>query len=294
VALGEDAMFGPILEFGQGGEAGGLRHDVAVDLPPLNLALAGALLAQAGVSAEVATVPGGAAAVAELLVRVSQLVVEQPGVARLEIDPLHLDAAGIRAGAVRVVVRARAALAISPYPVEWVRRFDARGQEMVIRPVRPEDAAAHAAFFARLSPEDVRYRFFSALRALSAEQIARLTQVDYEREMAFLAVLPAVPGGVEGDTVGVARLVREVDTGAAEFAVVVQGDAKGRGVGGALMRQLIDWGRSKGVREIEGQVLADNAPMLGFIRRLGFTVRRVAGEADIVEARLALEPPGGP
>jgi len=292
VALGEDAMFGPILTFGQGGAAGGLRHDVAVDLPPLNLALATGLVGQTGVSAEIATVPGGMARVADLLVRVSQLAVEQTRVAALEIDPLYLDAGGIRAGAVRVVLRdpGRAALAIPPYPIEWVRPFDTKGETLVIRPVRPEDAAAHAAFFARLSPEDVRYRFFSAIRALSAEQIARMTQVDYEREMALLAVRPAEPGGLVGETVGVARLVREMDTGAAEFAVVVQGDAKGRGVGGALMGGLIDWGRSKGVREIEGQILADNAPMLGFIRRLGFTVRRMPDDADVMEARLSLPP----
>ncbi len=290
VVLGEDAMFGPILAFGRGGVAGEVRRDVAVDLPPLNLALAGGLVGQTGVSVEIATVPGGMFRVADLLVRVSQLAVEQPLVAGLEIDPLYLDEDGVRAGAVRVVLRepGRAALAIPPYPTEWVRRLDARGEEMVIRPVRPEDAAAHSAFFARLSPEDVRYRFFSAIRALSAEQIARMTQVDYEREMALLAVRPSVRGGVVGETVGVARLVREMDTGAAEFAVVVQGDAKGRGVGGALMRQLIEWGRSKGVREIEGQILADNAPMLGFIRRLGFTVRRMPDDADVMQARLVV------
>jgi acetyltransferase len=189
-----------------------------------------------------------------------------------------------------VVLRADATsrLAILPYPTEWVRRHDSGGEVVVIRPIRPEDAAAHAALFARLSPEDVRYRFFSAIRALSAEQIARLTQVDYEREMALVAVRP------NGDTVGVARLVREMDTGEAEFAVVVQADAKGHGIAGALMRHLLDWGRSKGVREVVGQVLADNAPMLAFIRKLGFKVRRSPGDADIMEARLALTPPPGP
>ena len=120
---------------------------------------------------------------------------------------------------------------------------------------------------------------------LSTEQIARLTQVDYEREMALLAVRP------DGTTVGVARLVREMDTGEAEFAVVVQGDAKGNGVASALMRHLLAWGRAKGVREVVGQVLADNAPMLAFIRKLGFKVRRTPGDADVLAARLALTPP---
>ena len=296
VALAEDAMFGPVLAFGQGGPAGGLRHDLAVDLPPLNPALARGLVAQTGVAAEIATIPGGADAVADLLVRVSQLAVEQPHVAALELDPIHLDAAGLRVGAARITLHhpGRGPLAIPPYPTEWIRHHDASGQPIVIRPVRPEDAEAHEAFFARLSPEDVRYRFFSAIRALSAEQIGRLTQVDYEREMALLAVRPTAPGALVGETVGVARLVREMDSGEAEFAVVVQGDAKGAGVASALMRQLLDWGRSKGVREVVGQILADNAPMLAFIRRLGFQVKRCKDDADIMEARLALEPPPAP
>lgn len=296
VALAEDAMFGPVLAFGQGGPAGGLRHDFAVDLPPLNPALASGLVAQTGVAAEIATIPGGAAAVADLLVRVSQLAVEQPHVASLELDPIHLDAAGLRVGAARITLRhpGRGPLAIPPYPTEWIHHHDASGQPIVIRPVRPEDAEAHEAFFARLSPEDVRYRFFSAIRALSAEQIGRLTQVDYEREMALLAVRPAAPGALAGETVGVARLVREMDSGEAEFAVVVQGDAKGAGIASALMRQLLDWGRSKGVREVVGQILADNAPMRAFIRRLGFKVKRCKDDADIMEARLALEPPPAP
>ena len=286
-ALGEDAMFGPFLAFGQGGRAGEARHDIAIDLPPLNPALAASLIAHTGIAAEIATIPGAAAAVADLLVRVSQLAVEQPHIATIELDPLHLDATGIRAGAAAITLRTGGAsrLAIPPYPSEWVRPHDAGGEAMVIRPIRPEDAAAHAAFFARLSPQDVRYRFFSAIRALSTEQIVRLTQVDYEREMALLAVRP------DGTTVGVARLVREMDTGEAEFAIVVQADGRGHGVASALMHQLLAWGRAKGVREVVGQVLADNAPMLAFIRKLGFKVRRTPGDADVMEARLALTPP---
>jgi len=286
VALDEDRMFGPTIGFGQGGPAGALRPDTAVDLPPLNLALAAALVAHTATSADIAAVSGGAAAVADLLVRISQLAVDAPQIATLLIDPLHLDAAGLRAGAVRIVLRADGVgrLAIPPYPREWVRSHGAGGEVLVIRPIRPEDAAAHAAFFGRLSPQDVRYRFFSAIRALSAEQVARLTQVDYEREMALVAVRPAT-----SETVGVARLVREVDVGRAEFAVVVQADAKGSGVASALMRHLLDWGRAKGVREVEGQVLADNAPMLAFVRKLGFTVRRMHDEPDVMEARLILD-----
>ena len=110
-ALGEDAMFGPFLAFGQGGRAGEARHDIAIDLPPLNPALAASLIAHTGIAAEIATIPGAAAAVADLLVRVSQLAVEQPAIVTLELDPLHLDAAGIRAGAAAITPAHRRCLA---------------------------------------------------------------------------------------------------------------------------------------------------------------------------------------
>jgi acetyltransferase len=157
------------------------------------------------------------------------------------------------------------------------------GERLVVRPIRPEDAEQHGAFFSRLSPQDIRYRFFTAMRELSPEQMARLTQIDYDREMAFIAARER-----GGDTVGVGRVVCEDDR-QGEFAVIVQADMKGRGVASHLMRRLIDWSRARGLREIVGQVLADNAPMLAFVRHLGFSVRRMPAEPDVVEARLALE-----
>jgi acetyltransferase len=281
VEVGEDAMFGPRIAFGLGGEAGALRRDVAVDLPPLNHALAAGLVGQTGVAATIATVPGGLAAVGELLVRVAQMVVDVPRIAEMVLDPVHLGGEGVRVARARVVLREAGVgrLAISPYPVEWIRTHDG----LTIRPIRPEDAAAHQAFFARLAPEDVRYRFFSAMRELSREQVARMTQVDYEMEMALVAERPGA-----GEILGVARLVRDVEAGEAEFAVIVESAAKGRGVASALMRHLLDWGRSRGVREVVGQVLADNAPMLAFVRKLGFSVRRTPGDADVMVARISL------
>jgi acetyltransferase len=135
--------------------------------------------------------------------------------------------------------------------------------------------------FARLTPEDVRYRFFSAMRSLSAEQTVRMTDVDYGREMAIIAVDEA------GQTAGVARLVRnDSDGNTAEFAVIVEPAAKGLGLASALMRAIIAWGKAQGVQEINGQILADNLPMLAFIRRLGFSIERIPGESDVLEARL--------
>ncbi len=266
----------------------------AFDLLPLNLPLAHALIARSGAAGALTAGPdqpaADEAAVAETMVRVSQLIVDFPEIAALVIDPLFADADGVLAGNAWLGLRPRgesATLAISPYPAALVEHVVLGGEALTIRPIRPEDAAAHAAFFARLPPEDVRLRFFSSLRELGAEQIARLTQVDYERELALIAVREA-----DGATVGVARLVRDAsdaDAGhEAEFAVLVQPDMKGRGLAGALTKRLLEWARGRGVSEVVGQVLAENAPMLAFVRRLGFTVRHLPHEAEVVEARLAL------
>ena len=173
-------------------------------------------------------------------------------------------------------------LALPPYPTELIGAYSAKGQNFTIRPIRPEDAQAHGAFFSRLTPEDIRYRFFSAVRELSPEQMARMTQVDYEREMAFIATRTGADG--QEETVGVSRLVRDAPEHG-EFAVIVQPDTKGAGLAGHLMTRLLDWGRSQGMKEVVGQVLSDNRPMLGFIRKLGFTIHPVPGEPDLVEAK---------
>ena len=172
---------------------------------------------------------------------------------------------------------------IAPYPADLAEQWEAGGENLIIRPIRPEDAAAHSGLFSRSSPEDVRFRFFSSLRELSPERIARLTQVDYDREMAFIAVR------ANGDTVGVARLIRDGDEG--EFAVIVQPDVKGRGIARRLVQRLIDWGRSQGMVTIVGQVLAENQTMLAFVRHLGFTLHRMPEEPEVIEARLPLSPP---
>ena len=165
-------------------------------------------------------------------------------------------------------------LAITPYPIELAEHWTTpNGERLLFRPIRPEDADQHAAFFSRLSPQDIRYRFFTAMRELSAEQMARLTQIDYDREMAFVAAREAT-----GETVGVARLVCENER-EGEFAVIVQADMKGQGVARQLMQRLIEWARRRGLREVVGQVLADNAPMLAFVRRLGFRRAAFAGGA---------------
>jgi acetyltransferase len=292
IRVDDDATFGPIISFGQGGTTADIAGDASADLPPLNLALAHGLIGRTRAASTLARFrdnpPANEPAVAEALVRVSQLIVDFPEIAELDLNPLIVDTDGVVAADAWLRLREAGddggGLAITPYPVELVEHWiTPDGERLIVRPIRPEDADGHGAFFSRLSPQDIRYRFFSAMRELSPEQMARLTQIDYDREMAFIALRETT-----GETVGVARLVCE-DARQGEFAVIVQGDMKGKGVAGHLMRRLIDWARGRGLSAVVGQVLADNAPMLAFVRHLGFSVKRMPDEPDVVEARLSLE-----
>ncbi len=292
IRVDDDATFGPIISFGQGGTTADIVGDASADLPPLNLALAHGLIGRTRAASTLARFrdnpPANESAVAEALVRVSQLIVDFPEIAELDLNPLIVDTDGVLAADAWLRLREAGddggGLAITPYPVELVEHWiTPDGERLIVRPIRPEDADEHGAFFSRLSPQDIRYRFFSAMRELSPEQMARLTQIDYDREMAFIALRET-----SGETVGVARLVCE-DERQGEFAVIVQGDMKGKGVASHLMQRLIDWARRRGLSAVVGQVLADNAPMLAFVRRLGFGVKRMPEEPDVVEARLTLE-----
>ncbi len=261
IEVTDDPEFGPVIALGP---------KRAMDLPPLNLTLAHALIADAGLPDD--------DALAERLVRVSQLIVDFPVIAGLSLGPTWMASLTLRPAGAPL-----GRLAIAPYPSELVEHRTARDEALIVRPIRPEDAAAHACFFKRLSPTDVRFRFFSAIHELSPERMARLTQVDYEREMAFIAIRAAT-----NETVGVARIVGDTEGRSGEFAVIVQADMKGKGLASHLMHRLIDWARSRGMAEVVGQILADNAPMLAFIRHLGFTLRRLADEPEVMEARLDL------
>ncbi|HVY14001.1 MAG TPA: GNAT family N-acetyltransferase [Rhodopila sp.] len=286
-----DPTFGPVIAFGPGGT---MAHtgDTAIDLPPLNLALARGLIHRCRAGSALSRslrdqTAANETAVSETLVRVSQLIVDFPEIAELYIPALFADSRGVLA--VDAWLRLRApeeppvSLAIAPYPANLIEHRMVGDDPVTIRPVRPEDALAHTAFFGRLSPEDIRFRFFSAMRELSPELTARLTQVDYDREMAFIAVKDGT-----NETIGVARLTCEVDHEGGEFAVIVQADMKGRGLASHLMCRLIDWARTQGLKRVVGQILSDNAPMLAFVRHLGFEVHRMPDDPEVMEAVLAL------
>jgi acyl-CoA synthetase (NDP forming)/RimJ/RimL family protein N-acetyltransferase len=275
VSVHDDAVFGPAI--GVSVPGGITRYG----LPPLNLKLALDLAEAAGLHGKAAE------AACQMLVRVSQLLVDEPGIGLVRAAPVWLGEAGAFCGEAAIWLRPpgeAAVLAIPPYPEQLSERWESRGESFTIRPIRPEDAQAHAEMVRRVPPEDMRYRFFTAAREVAPEQMARLTQIDYEREMAFIAVRER-----DQATVGVARLVREMGTPRGEFAIVVEPSAKGLGLAAHLMQRVIDWGRGVGLGEIAGTILADNHAMIGFVRHLGFAVRHVPDEADVVEAVLRLE-----
>lgn len=294
--LGEDAMFGPFIGFGLGGTAAELLGDEAFDLPPLNDALAKGLIARSRAGVLLAGyrdhAPADQEAVEAALVRLSQIAVDFPEILRFGINPLVARADGVVALDASCRLRPPGevgVLAIPPYPEEWVTRWTARsGEVLTLRPIRPEDAEAHAAFFGRLTAEDIRWRFFSQLKELPPQQIARLTQLDYDREMAFVAIRQGADGMDE--LLGVARLIREPDGQTGEFAVVVDRQMKGQGLGRQLMERLFAWAQASGIATVAGQVLADNAPMLAFVKRLGFTLRRRAEDEEVVEVRRIVPP----
>jgi RimJ/RimL family protein N-acetyltransferase len=175
-------------------------------------------------------------------------------------------------------------LAIRPYPkeLELEMQVPVLGAAL-IRPIRPEDAPALAQFCERLSADDVRMRFFSAWRTLPPQQLARLTQIDYDRAMAFVMIESRT-----GEFAGVARFSADPDNVAAEFAIVVRTDLKGKGLGRILMTKLLDYARIRGLSEIHGQVLRENSAMLAFCRGLGFSFRPDADAPEVVRASIVL------
>jgi len=172
------------------------------------------------------------------------------------------------------------------YSAEPAERWEAGGEWLLIRPIRPADAAEHDAFFHRLSPEDIRLRFFAAVRELTSAQLDKFTRLDYDRDMALIAVREET-----GQMSGWRGLVREADPLVAEFAVIVQHDVQGKGVATHLMRRLLDWAPLHGVREVVGEILAENVAMIELARHLGFQLRHLPEDQQVIEARLRLARP---
>ena len=286
-----DAVFGPVVIFGQGGTAVGVTGDRAVGLPPLNAVLARDLISRTHVSKLLAGYggrpPADIGAITRTLIQLAQLVADIPEIVEIDINPLVADERGVLALDARMRVAPSNAtgldrFAIRPYPEELEEWILWQGRKVLLRPIKPEDGAQHVEFFNALEPEDIRYRVFTHIRELQGSQLARLTQIDYDREMAFIAVSEHDPGRFE--TLGVVRAVADPDNIAAEFAIIVRSDLKGQGLGPILLKKLIDYCRSRGTRELVGEALADNQRVVGLARRFGAALTQ--SEPDIVALRI--------
>ncbi|MFN9746442.1 MAG: GNAT family N-acetyltransferase, partial [Betaproteobacteria bacterium] len=291
-----DPLFGPVVLFGQGGTAVEVLADRALALPPLNRSLAAQLVRRTRVARLLAgwrDVPAAdIAAVERVLVAVSELLAAEPRITEIDINPLLADAEGVVALDARVRVNAAAPggaarFAIRPYPAHLMQRQSWQGRALTIRPIRPEDEPQHLAFLERLTAEDIRMRVFYSRRTLPRSELARLVQIDYEREMAFVATA-AGEGGAE-ETLGTARATCDPDNDTAEFGVIVRSDLKGGGLGRLLMEALIAHLRQRGTRLLVGEVLLENRSMRALCQRLGFDERRGDGTVHVT---LALQPPG--
>jgi acetyltransferase len=295
VGLAADPVFGPVVLFGHGGTATEVLRDRAIGLPPLNSVLARELVERTQIARVLAGYrdrpPANIAAITDVLVRVSHLVADLPQILELDINPLLADEHGVIALDARLKVSDLAPagvdrFAIRPYPEELEEWVDWQGKRVLLRPIRPEDGHRHLEFFNRLDPEDIRLRMFMSLRELHPSQLARLTQIDYDREMAFIATSEREPGVFE--TLGVARAVTDPDNTTAEFAIIVRSDVKGRGLGPILFRKLVDYTRARGTGELVGDALAENARVISLANSFGFSVDRV--DAGMVKLRLRLNP----
>ena len=174
-------------------------------------------------------------------------------------------------------------MAALPYPKHLEIRTELSGLgPVLVRPVKPEDEPTYHAAFARLSPEDVRMRFFAPMKELPDDMAHQLTHIDYDREMAFVMLRQP-----EGDLVGTSRMIMAKD-GKAEFAVIVRSDLKGRGIGRYLMKCLVDYASTRAVRELYGDILRENVPMTEFMRGLGFALEDIPESEAIIRARLSL------
>jgi len=295
-----DPIFGPAIMFGQGGVGMEVIGDRAVALPPLNMHLANDLIDQTRVSRLLFRYGDFPAVdrsqLAALLVRVSRMVADHAEVKELDIDPLYADERGLVALDTCVVLAPSKQhgpdrLAIRPYPSgleEWVTLRD--GERLLLRPIRPEDEPAHHELMQHVLPEDFRLRFFSPFRSLAHREMARFTQIDYEREMAFIATHPRDDGSPETrgpKTLGVVRAVTDPDNQEAEFAILVRSDLKGHGLGEILMRKIIAYCRQRGTVYLGGEILRENMAMRKLAAELGFETVN-GSETDSIAVRLKL------
>lgn len=286
-----DATFGPAIFLGQGGSDWKIEKEAVTALPPVNMALARYLIINAinkgTLRFQQSPNPVNLGNLAQFLVKISQIIVACPEIHELDIHPLLLNGDDITILDASVVIKGyegepQARLAIRPYPTEMEELITLKdGSKISLRPIRPEDEPFHADFINNVTKEDLYKRFFSDVGEFNHEALANLTQIDYDREMAFVAVDLSY---ANPHIIGVSRVLVTPDNSDAEFAILIRSDLKGKGLGRVLMNKIIDYCKSKNTRQISGMTMPTNRGMLTLAQKLGFEldVQFEDGVADMV------------
>jgi acetyltransferase len=297
MGMADDPTFGTVIVFGRGGTAAEIIDDKALALPPLDLRLAQDLIGRTRVSRLMAAYRDVPAVkpdtVALALVKLAQMAADIPEIRELDINPLLADESGVMAVDARVAVGRVAPkfkgsgppnFAVRAYPTQWERHLEVKdGWRIFVRPIRPEDEPLIHDLLHHVSSEDLRLRFFAPMKEFTHDFIARLTQLDYARAMAFVAFDEAA-----NELVGVVRVHSDSVYESGEYAILLRSDLKGRGLGWALMQLIIEYARCEGLQVISGDVLQENTVMLNMCRSLGFEVKTDPAEPDLCNVRLRL------
>ncbi|MBL4829438.1 MAG: bifunctional acetate--CoA ligase family protein/GNAT family N-acetyltransferase [Aliivibrio sp.] len=279
VKVNTDPIFGPVILLGEGGSEWDDNRDAAVAIPPLNMALARYLVMNAIKSGKIRNQNRpdkmNIDELSSFLVRLSQMIIDCPEIVELDINPLLVSGSELTIIDAALTLEpfegnSHQRLAIRPYPDEleqWVNLKD--GSDVLLRPILPEDEPKHADFISKVSVDDLYKRFFSDVGELNHEALANLTQIDYDREMAFVATITT--GGDE-KIIAVARAVADPENIDAEFAILVRSDLKGQGLGRILMSKIIEYCRGHGTKTLSGMTMPNNRGMILLAQKLGFDI----------------------
>ena len=286
-----DPNFGPVIIFGMGGILTEVFTDTSMGLPPLNRLLARQMIEETKISQVIKGFrnlkPINTALLEELLIRTGRLVTDFPEIIELDINPLRVKDGCIMAVDARVLlavppVPSPMHLIISSYPRQYEKKeYTTNGREIFVRPIRSSDAELLIDHFYSLSPKSIYMRFFSPVKQLSKSMLIKLTQIDYDREIALVALMGE---GKDKKMVGVCRIILESDKTRGEFAMAISDEWHGKGIGPSLLKQCLKAAQSRGVRHVVGLVLAENTQMLMLGRKLGFTINRTShsGEYELI------------
>ncbi|EMH1106103.1 MULTISPECIES: bifunctional acetate--CoA ligase family protein/GNAT family N-acetyltransferase [Proteus] len=296
VAIEQDPIFGPLILLGEGGVEWQIETKAAVALPPLNMALARYLVINAIKSGKLqprsALQPLNILSLSHFLVQVSHLLLDCPQIVRLDIHPLLVSGNDFTLLDVAMELSPiegdpHQKLSIRPYPNELEETFFLRDNKpCFIRPILPEDEPLLKTFINQVTKEDLYYRYFSEISEFTHDDLANMTQIDYDREMAFVAIRHPHD---DPEIIGVARAMADPDNQQAEFAILVRSDLKGNTLGHQLMMKLINYTKTHGIKRLTAITMPENRNMISLAKKLGFSVE-VQFDEGIVNLNLLLDP----